>query len=68
MSLRNIMNESKAAQASNTRSYVWADKTAQKKETGQAGEQSIPSKICKGMTLKTKMFERSHATKTNGKQ
>ena len=68
MSLRNIMNESKAAQASNTWSHVWADKKEQKKETGQAGEQSIPSKICKGMTLKTKMFERSHATKTNGKQ
>ena len=37
------MNESKAAQARNTWwSHVWANKKAQRKETGQAGDNTSP--------------------------
>ena len=42
MSVSNTMNESKAAQARNTWSHVWANKKAQRKETGQAGDNASP--------------------------
>ena len=42
MSVSNTMNESKAAQARNTWSYVWANKKAQRNKTGQAEDNASP--------------------------
>ena len=42
MSISYTMNESKAAQARNTWSHVWANKKAQRKESGQVGDNASP--------------------------